>query len=79
MSIAAGTVLITVWAILLFALTAGSPHWLNLQIVGIILILAGILGLAIPPLARSRRGWYRRWVVPMTSQQYHALSQPPTG
>lgn len=73
MSIAAGTVLITVGAILLLALTAGSPHWLNLQIVGIILILAGILGLAISRLARSRGTGYRRWVVPMTSQQYHAF------
>jgi hypothetical protein len=70
MSITAGTVLMTVGAILVFALTVGSPGWLNLPIVGVILILAGALGLTIPRLARSQGSWYRRWVVPM-------LSQPP--
>jgi hypothetical protein len=51
MSIAVGIVLMTatVGAILLLALTAGSPHWLNLRIVGVILILAGVLGPALPP------------------------------
>jgi len=53
MSVAVAIVLMTVGAILLFALTAGSPHWLNLQVVGIILIVAGILGLALPRLARG--------------------------
>ncbi len=50
-----GIFLITVGAILLFALKSGSPHWLNLQIVGVILILAGVLGLTLPRLARARR------------------------
>jgi hypothetical protein len=72
MSVTAGTVLMTVGAILVFALTVGSPGWLNLHIVGVILILAGVLGLAIPRLARSQGTWYRRWVVPI-------LSQPPPG
>jgi hypothetical protein len=59
-----GIFLITVGAILLFALRSGSPHWLNLQIVGAILILAGALGLLLPRLARSRpdHDWLRRWV-----------------
>jgi hypothetical protein len=65
-----GIFLITVGAILLFALRSGSPHWLNLQVVGVILILAGGLGLLLPRLARSRRGgdWLRRWVRPGQQQ-----------
>jgi hypothetical protein len=61
-----GIFLLTAGAIQLFALRSGSPHWLNLQIVGVILILAGGLGLLLPRLARSRRngGWLRRWVRP---------------
>jgi hypothetical protein len=61
-----GIFLLTAGAILLFALRSGSPHWLNLQIVGMILILAGGLGLTLPRLARSRRDgdWLRRWVRP---------------
>ena len=54
MSVGLGTLLITVGAILLFALTAESPSWLDLRVVGVILILAGILGLVIPGVARGR-------------------------
>jgi hypothetical protein len=65
MSVGMGILLMTVGAILLFALTAGSPHWLNLKIVGVILILAGVLGLALPRLAvRARDKRMRRWVLP---------------
>jgi hypothetical protein len=65
-----GIFLLTAGAILLFALRSGSPHWLNLQIVGAILILAGGLGLLLPRLARSRpdRDWLRRWVRPGQSE-----------
>ena len=65
-----GIFLLTAGAILLFALRSGSPHWLNLQIVGMILILAGGLGLLLPRLARSRRDgdWLRRWVRPGQSE-----------
>ena len=61
-----GIFLITVGAILRFALPGGSPHGLNLHIVGVILILAGILGLLLPPLARGplKPDRLRRWVVP---------------
>ena len=61
-----GIFLLTVGAVLLFALKSGSPHWLNLQIVGVILILAGGLGLVLPWLARSwpDRDRLRRWVRP---------------
>ena len=49
----------------LFALTAESPSWLNLRVAGVILILAGVLGLAIPGVARARGARFRRWVEPM--------------
>jgi hypothetical protein len=65
-----GIFLLTAGAILLFALRSGSPHWLNLQIVGVILILAGGLGLLLPRLARSRRDWLRRWVRPGQSEDF---------
>jgi len=75
MSTGLGICLMVVGAILLFALTAGSPHWLNLQIVGIILILTGALGLALPRLARASRYQDRlgRWVRP---GQYQPLGEP---
>jgi uncharacterized protein YjeT (DUF2065 family) len=50
-----GIFLITAGAVLLFALRASSPHWLNLHVVGVILILAGALGLMLPRLARRLR------------------------
>jgi hypothetical protein len=63
-----GIFLITVGAILLFALRAGSVHWLNLHIVGVIFILAGGLGLLLPRLAhRPGPHWLRRWVQPLAS------------
>lgn len=75
MSTAVAIVLMTVGAILLFALTAGSPHWLNLRIVGAIFIIAGVLGLALPRLARSRGDAVRRWFAPMPAQR----DQPKSG
>jgi hypothetical protein len=60
MSAGIGTLLITVGAILVFALTARSPAWFNLRAVGVILMLAGVLGLAIPGLARARAARSRR-------------------
>jgi hypothetical protein len=68
MSTGVGISLITVGAILLFALRAGSLHWLNLQIVGIILILAGGFGLALPRMSRASGIRFRRWMVPMLSR-----------
>jgi hypothetical protein len=61
-----GIFLVTAGSVLLFALRSGSPHWLNLHIVGVILILAGGLGLLLPRLARSRPhgDGLRRWVRP---------------
>jgi hypothetical protein len=52
-----GIFLIAAGAVLRFAVAAGSPHGLNLHVVGIVLILAGVLGLLLSLLARrgSRR------------------------
>jgi hypothetical protein len=40
MTVGMGTLLVTVGAILAFALPATSPSWLNLRVAGVILILA---------------------------------------
>jgi hypothetical protein len=49
-----GTVifLIAAGAILRFAVAPGSPHGLNVHVVGIVLMLAGVLGLLVSLLAR---------------------------
>jgi hypothetical protein len=52
--------LIVIGAVLRFALTARSPHGLNVHVVGVILILAGVLGLILPFLARLQRDRRRR-------------------
>ena len=63
MSTGAGIFLITTGAILRFALAARSPHGLNVHIVGVILILAGGLGLLLPRIARAApRDRLRRWI-----------------
>ena len=43
--IGTGIFLIAAGAVLRFAVAAGSPHGLNVQVVGVVLILAGALGL----------------------------------
>ena len=68
MTTGTGIFLITLGAILLFALSGGSPRWLNLHIVGVILILSGTFGLLLPWLARTPRDRFRRWVVPLLRQ-----------
>jgi hypothetical protein len=52
--------LIVAGAVLRFALTARSPHGLNVHIVGVILILAGVLGLILPFLTRLPQNRARR-------------------
>jgi hypothetical protein len=68
-----GIFLIAAGAVLLFALRSGSPHWLNLQIVGVILILVGGLGMLLSRLARSRRGG--DWLRPASPK---ASASPPS-
>ena len=71
-----GIFLITAGAILRFALPAGSPHGLNVHVVGVTLILAGGLGLLLPRVARAApRDRLRRWVRP---GQPRANDEPPT-
>jgi Na+/melibiose symporter-like transporter len=65
-----GITLIAVGAILRFALAAGSPHGLNVHVVGVVLILAGVLELLLSlvrvgqrrprSLVRQGRGGYYR-------------------
>jgi hypothetical protein len=59
MRTATGLALIAIGAILAFAVTA-SPSFLNLQVVGWILILTGVAGMLVP---RRGYGWLRRRVV----------------
>ena len=59
MRTATALTVIAIGAIFAFAITA-SPSFLNLQIVGVVLILTGICGLVIP---RRGRGWLRRTVL----------------
>lgn len=47
-----GIFLIAAGAVLRIAVAAGSPHGVNVHIVGVVLILAGVLGLLLPLLAR---------------------------
>ena len=51
-----GITLIAVGAILRFALASGSPHGLNVHVVGVVLILVGILGLLLSLLVLVRGG-----------------------
>src|ERR1700735_4946731 len=60
----AGLLLIAVGAILLFALKVGSPHWLNLRVLGLIMTLVGVIGLALPRMAGASGSRIRRGVVP---------------
>jgi len=65
MSTGGGILVVAVGAILRFAVTGGSPHWLNVHVVGVILILVGLFGLLMPRMAASGpRDRLRRWVRP---------------
>jgi len=70
--------LIAVGSILRFALSAGSPHGLNVHIVGVIVIGAGILGLLLTllvwgPLNPARR---RRAAVAASQRPPAGVEQP---
>ncbi len=60
-------------AILAFAITA-HPSWLNIQVVGWVLILTGICGLVIP---RRGRGWLRRTVLVKGSPDFTRAPAEP--
>ena len=78
MSTGTGILLITVGAVLRFAVTPGSTGWLNVHILGVILILAGAVGLLLPRLAHARPSpdRLRRWVRPNQPEVY---DEAPTG
>ncbi len=59
MSIAAGIALIVFGAILTFALKGGHIGDLDLHAVGVILMLAGIIGILLPALIRNRSRFSR--------------------
>ena len=59
MKTATGLALIAVGGILAFAVT-GHPGWLNVQVVGWVLMLVGLAGMFIP---RRGYGWLRRQVM----------------
>ncbi len=59
MKTATSLTVIAIGAILAFAVTA-SPSFLNVQIVGWILVITGVIGLA---LSRNHREWLRRTVI----------------
>lgn len=57
MKYATSLTLIAIGAILTFAITS-HPDWLNLQVVGVVLMLVGVVGLFLP--RRGQDGWLRR-------------------
>jgi hypothetical protein len=59
MKIATGLTLIAIGAIFTFAVTA-HPRYLNLQVVGLVLMATGAAGLFMP---RRAQGWLRRRMV----------------
>ena len=59
MSIAAGIAVIVVGAILTFALKGGHIGNLDLHAVGVILMLAGVIGILLPMLIRNRSRFSR--------------------
>ena len=59
MSIAAGIVLIVLGAILTFAVKGGHIGDLDLHAVGVILMLAGVIGILLPMLIRNKSRFSR--------------------
>ena len=82
MSTGAGITLIAAGAILRFAVATTSTHGLNVHVVGVILILAGVLGLLLSLLwdvmarRRDHPADYGRAAQPLT-QQHAYRDQPP--
>jgi hypothetical protein len=79
--------LIVVGAILRFAIGKSSTHGLHVHVVGVILILAGVLGLALSLLVwgpmnparrhRNRPRDYDGGTLPVVEERHVYLSQPP--
>jgi hypothetical protein len=71
MSIAVGIAFIVVGAILKFAVTGGKIGGLELHAVGIILMLAGVLGMLLPVLIRNRS----RFIRPVTRNRQAVVDE----
>jgi len=72
MRTATALTVIAIGAILAFAITA-HPSFLNIQVVGWVLILTGTCGLVIP---RRGRGWLRRSVLVKGAPDISQAGQP---
>ena len=85
MSTGAGITLIAVGAILRFAVATTSTHGLNVHVVGVILILAGVLGLLLSLLwgalnrRRNHPAGYGRAAPPLTRQRFPQDQPPASG
>ena len=85
MSIGAGVTLIAAGGILRFAVATTSTHGLNVHVVGVILILAGVLGMMLSLLwgalnrRRNRPAGYSRAAPPPTRQRFPQDQPPATG
>lgn len=75
MPVAGGIALLVVGAILRYALTTGTAHGIDLHIVGVILMLAGLAGLLLPLLARTSRRSNR----PLARSRQNDIDQVPQG
>jgi len=74
MKSATALTILAVGAVFAFAVTA-HPSFLNLQVVGWVLMLTGIAGLVIP---RRGRGWLRRSVLVKGSPDFTETPQAST-
>jgi hypothetical protein len=59
MRTASGLMLVALGAILAFAVR-GHPSWLNIQVIGWVIMLTGVAGMVLP---RHGNGWLRRRIV----------------
>jgi hypothetical protein len=71
MPIAAGIAFIVLGAILKFAVTGGKIGGLDLHAVGIILMLAGVIGMLLPVLIRNRS----RLILPITRNRQDVIDE----
>ncbi len=72
-SIAVGLLFVAIGAVLRFVVTVGSPRVLHVHDVGVVLMLAGAVGMLLPGSSGGglRSGWLRtRWISPAESQDY---------
>jgi len=73
--------LIVVGAVLRFAVHRSSTHGLNIHVVGVILILAGVLGLVLSLLvwgrSRNRPRGYDSGTRPVVEERHVYRDQPP--